>query len=436
MMKYGKETLLMFFGMFLALAMAVCSGASAAVPATRSDLDPDIPSEIRDADSHVTLTDVSIIEGKLKTCPDGGTVFRIALDVPGGEKVYFTLQSEEKVKAVAVREDGSQEKTMASVDPEDEQLWKYEYRLNKYDTGRKTVLIRITGQKTSLFSLTIMTESSAPTPTPAVTPTPTPSPAPDPSVSPAPDPTEAPTEAPTEEPTATPEHDVDPSPTLEPTPPPSRGGGGGYSSGTRVAHSKNKLPQGPDYDHVLLSGIVNQESAPMAQLQLDQEALDLYLLREDGQEGAFTASAVQWGAGSETPDTLVLSSSGAEGEKNIWQFNGAVLRKLSKSGIKHLVLKTGDAILSMETEDVLAGWLYDDLKFRGTAARRFTFTVETAEGLSPAWRVAVEDQEYTLTSGTDSGLYLTGVYGGPAEWLDLPYDEAIKNSIEKEETSP
>ena len=279
MMKYGKETLLRFFGMFLALAMAVCSGASAAVPATRSDLDPDIPSEIREADSHVTLTDISIIEGKLKTSPDGGTVFRIVLDVPGGEKVYFTLQSEEKVKAVAVREDGSQEKSMASVDPEDEQLWKYEYRLNKYDTGRKTVLIRITGQKTSLFSLTIMTESSAPTPTPAVTPTPTPSPAPDPSVSPAPDFTEAPTE----EPTATPEHDVDPSPTPEPTPPPSRGGGGGYSSGTRVAHSKNTLPQGPDYDHVLLSGILNRESAPMAQLQLDQEALDLYLLREDGQ---------------------------------------------------------------------------------------------------------------------------------------------------------
>ena len=50
------------------------------------------------------------------------------------------------------------------------------------------------------------------------------------------------------------------------------------------------------------------------------------------------------------------------------RLNGAVLRRMDRSGIRHLALRSGDSIAVLETEGFLAGWKYDELRFAREAS--------------------------------------------------------------------
>ena len=160
----------------------------------------------------------------------------------------------------------------------------------------------------------------------------------------------------------------------------------------------------------------------MTRLDMGGETLELSLHGE-GEEAAFTAAVRNWETEAEDaelpPDTLILR---AAEENGIWQLNGAVLRRMDRSGIRHLVLRTGDQIAVLETEGFLAGRRYDELKSRGTANRRFEYEIELPEDDPARWRVTIEDQTFELTEDDHAEIYLINAYSGPAEALDRPYD--------------
>jgi len=229
---------------------------------------------------------------------------------------------------------------------------------------------------------------------------------------PEPGPTDEP--GPTEEPTPTPEPDPGPGPS----------GGGGHSH----PHAKNTVPEGPDYDLVDLTGL--EDLPPMEQLTLGQETLDLTLNRKD--RSGFTVSAITWQApGGETaaespdapaPDTLVLTAAGGEDQRSVWTLNGALLRRMNKSGIARLVLRTGNRIAVLDTEGILGGWAYEALKSRGAGSRWFDYEIEM-DGQSPAvWRVRVEDRVYELDGDIHAAIYLINGFSGTADALEHPYN--------------
>ena len=273
-----------------------------------------------------------------------------------------------------------------------------------------------------------------PTPTPKPTEgTPTPAPAtPTPTLTPAP---ATPTPTPTPTPKVTPDHKPPeaetpaPEETEEPVEP--GGGGGGFrggSSGPRIPHSKNKEPIGPDYDLLDLKELEKKKDDVMNQLTLGRETLALALNRpEDSETGeGFTVTGMDWQKeeGNEQIDTLILAAANPEeGKQNVWSMNGEVLRKMNKSGIDHLVLRSGDQIAVMETEGFLAGWSYDEMRSRGTANRRFEYEIGIGGDAPAVWQVEVEGKTYELTTDEHAGLFMTGVYSGPAGALDEPYDQ-------------
>ena len=259
------------------------------------------------------------------------------------------------------------------------------------------------------------------TPTPAPEgPTPTPTPAPE-----------------TPAPEVTPDHNPPEPETEEPTEPedggegggfPGGGGGGGGASRPRIPHSKNKEPIGPDYDLLDLKELEKKQNDVMNQLTLGRETLALTLNRAANSETGegFTVTGMNWQkeAGSEQIDTLILTAANPEdGKQNVWSMNGEVLRKMNKSGIEHLVLRSGDQIAVMETEGFLAGWNYDEMRSRGTANRRFEYEIGIGGDAPAVWQVQVEGKTYELTTDEHAGIFMTGVYSGPAGALDEPYDQ-------------
>ena len=272
---------------------------------------------------------------------------------------------------------------------------------------------------------------AAVTPTP-VPETPTPTPAPG-EVTPTPAPA---TPTPTPAPEVTPDHKPPEPEPEEPTEPevpdePGGGGGGGFrggSSGPRIPHSKNKEPIGPDYDLLDLKELDKKQDDVMNQLTLGKETLALALNRTaDSETGeGFTVTGMDWRKeeGSEQIDTLILTAANPEeGKQNVWSMNGEVLRKMNKSGIEHLVLRSGDQIAVMETEGFLAGWSYDEMRSRGTANRRFEYEIGIGGDAPAVWQVQVEGTTYELTTDEHAGIFMTGVYSGPAGALDEPYDQ-------------
>lgn len=215
----------------------------------------------------------------------------------------------------------------------------------------------------------------------------------------------------------------------DPTPetPKPNGGGGGKSSsgGLPVAHAHYNGPHGPDYDQVNLKKLPDDSKKPMQQLTLGGEELALALNGGETEAGSFTVAGMDWRReeGAPRTDTLVLTDAGGEeSEKSVWTLNGEVLRKLNKSGILHLVLRRGDRIAGMETEGFLAGWNYDQLRSRGTANRRFEYTIEMEDGQPAVWRVTVGEETWELNTDDHAGIYLTKAFSGSAEALDKPYD--------------
>ena len=264
---------------------------------------------------------------------------------------------------------------------------------------------------------------------------PEPSPVPE---TPAPEP-ESPTPTPapepeTPEPEVIPDHEPPESETPSPEEPEEPEGGGGFHGGgggsgrPRIPHSRNREPVGPDYDLLDLKELAKKQDEVMNRLTLGQETLALALNREENSEtgDSFTVSGMDWRKeeGTEQIDTLILTAANPEERKeNVWSMNGEVLRKMYKSGIDHLVLRSGDQIAVMETEGFLAGWSYDEMRSRGTANRRFEYEIGM-DGESPvAWQVQVEGEIYELTTDEHAGIFMTGVYSGPAGALDEPYDQ-------------
>ena len=98
--------------------------------------------------------------------------------------------------------------------------------------------------------------------------------------------------------------------------------------------------------------------------------------------------------------------------------NGAALRKLSKSGINYMVFRQGSLITAFPTENLLAGWAYDELKSRGTAGRRFEYEVDMAEEAGEIlWRVTVDGKTWELGESSLAPIYLNGVANGSTEML-------------------
>ncbi len=220
-----------------------------------------------------------------------------------------------------------------------------------------------------------------------------------------------------DEPGPSPENEPDPGTTDEPEEPvPHWGGGGGYASGMNHPHNRNTVPAGPDYDQL---AVTEWPEEPVSQLTLGGEVLPLSLEEENTETGGFTVSAIRWqDPDAEEPDTLILTAvDGTEGEK-IWALNGEVLRRLDKSGVGYLVFRVGERIAVMETGDCLAGWVYDELRSRGTASRRFDYQIQMRDNEEIRWTVQVMEKTYELTGDPHTDLYLTGAYSADADVLE------------------
>ena len=164
-----------------------------------------------------------------------------------------------------------------------------------------------------------------------------------------------------------------------------------------------------DYDQVQLVGATEET---MNTLTLGGEELELSL-----EGGVFTLALYD----PEHPeasreeheamgDTLILTAEGI----GSWKINGAVLRKLNKSGVDTLVLQNGKQSVSVPTDGFLAGWVYDELKSRGTAGRRFEYEMRVDEN-GTHWQVTVEGKTYELGEDPLAPMYLTGVIIGKGE---------------------
>ncbi len=182
------------------------------------------------------------------------------------------------------------------------------------------------------------------------------------------------------------------------------------------------------------------ETAENEKTEMDAKTQAVLRNREEGQDGA--DSAAQTGilkedphrAAEETPaaeqkgNTLVLTAvtpgGAADPEILRWKINGAALRVLKKSGADYLAFRQGDRAVLVPTEGFLAGWKYDELKSRGTAQRRFDYTLILGrEKEEPVWQMTVEGKEYDLGSDPLAPIYLTGIYTDVPEILNLGKEE-------------
>ncbi|MBR2823347.1 MAG: leucine-rich repeat protein [Clostridia bacterium] len=170
--------------------------------------------------------------------------------------------------------------------------------------------------------------------------------------------------------------------------------------GTKVTHG---------YDQVTV-GI--GETAPMQELTLGGETLPLSLKGENDEAAAFTAAFAVgdtiWdgtAATADLVDTLILKA--AEEPGNRWEINGAVLRRLNKTGIDFILFRDETEDVIVPTEGFLAGRAYDGMKSRGVAGRRFDYTLIT--GGAVAWKLTVEGEDYDLNEDPKAPIYLTGI---------------------------
>ena len=199
----------------------------------------------------------------------------------------------------------------------------------------------------------------------------------------------------------------------------------GGKTTTRQTHGRSRVVTTHDYDQVRIGQELEEESESMHTLTLAGEQLDVTLDGADGSAREFTFSLGDWQE-PDAGDMLVLwgveendPNPDADTEQEVlWKVNGAALRKLSRSGIDYLAFRYGDQVSILPTEDMLAGWSYDELKSRGTAGRRFDFTLTMGnEEVKPLWRVSVEEQEYELGEDELAPMYLIGAENGTLELL-------------------
>ncbi|MBQ9251728.1 MAG: leucine-rich repeat protein [Clostridia bacterium] len=258
---------------------------------------------------------------------------------------------------------------------------------------------------------------------PEITPLPekTPVPSESPEVPEIPAPVETPETTAIPEPTVTPEPTMDPYEEIEweaPAAPAYYSGGG---SGQRQTHGKSRVVTTHDYAQVNLNLGDSAGEEPMHTLTLEGEELELNLSDGKGAPRRFTVALGDWDPQDALQgDALILRVEETTEETDTpdtaaWEIGGAALRTLNRSGVKYVVFQQGEQALAAPTEGFLAGWAYDELKSRGTAARRFTYTLTMAEGETPAWRVQVEGQDFYPDENPLAPMYLEGILTGAEE---------------------
>ena len=198
----------------------------------------------------------------------------------------------------------------------------------------------------------------------------------------------------------------------------SGGGSGSSGSGTTKKTTTTSTPRRHaratstmthDYDQVQLVGAPEEAMNTLTlggeqlELSLEGSAFTLALYDPEHPEASKEEQEAMG-------DTLILTAKGI----GSWKINGAVLRKLNKSGVDKLVLQNGEQSVSVPTEGFLAGWAYDELKSRGTAGRRFDYELQVDEN-GAHWQVTVEGKTYELGEDPLSPMYLTGVIIGKGE---------------------
>lgn len=182
----------------------------------------------------------------------------------------------------------------------------------------------------------------------------------------------------------------------------------GRSSGSgesrTISHSRSSTTSTTPYD--ALEKVL--PSQPMTQLTMGGTALELGL---SGEGATFTASlaGVKAADGSQA-DALILTASGDDA---VWYFDGQALRTLHNSGIVELVLRQGDAVITMPTQGMLSGYAYDALRMAGVPSKGFAFTVDMA---GPVVTVTAEDRTY-LPGEPGAALRLNGVQTGGSELM-------------------
>ncbi len=235
----------------------------------------------------------------------------------------------------------------------------------------------------------------------------------------------------------------------------------------RIIHAKGENQTDHGYDQLGLNDLAEGVTTPMTVLTLSGEEEPLYLTQND-EPAWFIPVLFSWNPPEEETEdalnTLLLNTmipesarSAAEDSsptltENIedsalvdadnpftspeayrWVFGGDLLRKLSRSGIEYLALKTGEQIVVFPSEGFLAGEEYDRLKSAGTASRRFSYSVsisgpaltenvDTAVLSSPGnvdISVSVEDKNFTLTMEKDAPLYMQNVFYLPGSAMEV-----------------
>ena len=206
-------------------------------------------------------------------------------------------------------------------------------------------------------------------------------------------------------PTATPEPEPEPEWDIPEAAPAAPGGG------KRKSHGKSRIKVLHGYDQVYIPkpGEIPEES--MHVLTLGGEELELSLSDAEGAERRFRLGLAGSGLREDEADILILEAEkDPAGGAALWHVNGAVLRKLNRSGIGFLRFRQGGQDFTVPTEGFLAGRAYDELKSRGTPGRKFDYTL-IMDGTEnpPECQVTVEGRTYELKDDPRAPIYLTGI---------------------------
>ena len=131
------------------------------------------------------------------------------------------------------------------------------------------------------------------------------------------------------------------------------------------------------------------------------KALNVTLMTGDS-DGALTDGAYR-----AQVDTRVLTLSGGDAAVQRWEFDGAALRALNRSGVDRLTLSSGSRHASLPTGGTLSGAVYEGLRARGFTDNTFVYSV-TLSGESVAIAVDAQGRRYAAEEGPDGSWILSG----------------------------
>ncbi len=229
----------------------------------------------------------------------------------------------------------------------------------------------------------------------------------------------------------------------------------------RIIHAKEQYQTDHGYDQLGLSDLAEGVTTPMTVLTLSGEEESLYLT-QNGNPAWFIPVLLSWNPPEEETEdslnTLLLDTMLSESAQSTaedfssentdndlitpkgyrWVFGGDLLRKLSRSGLDYMALKTGEQIVLLPSEGFLAGEEYDRLKAAGTASRRFSYSV-SINGPEPTGNeaptapssagtveisVTVEEKTFSLSTEKNAPLYMQNVLYLPGSAMEIVIGES------------